>query len=343
MEAEMTTMSGAFSPVGPGDGDVEQVVAYGCRAPSVHNTQPWTWRTSGRRIELRADRRRQLPVSDPAGRNLMISCGAALHHALIGAAGLGREVAVTRMPDPADPDLLAVVELGEQRLPTREQRQLLEALETRQTDRRRFTTWPVPEERLDDLAEIAERWGARVLPLTGNAARATVERLIDRARDVQSHDAACVAEQRTWIARGSGEGIPAETLPEQSRPSERQDRFSRRTGPEPVDNRVEHADQVLVICTARDDAASWLDAGETLSALWLRATLAGFSLVPLSQVVEVDETRLALQEKVFFGMAEVQLLARIGWLEISRPPLPRTPRRPLAEVLESVPAVQNTR
>ena len=42
----------------------EQAVRY---APSVLNTQPWHWRVHPERLELFADRRRQLTVTDPDG------------------------------------------------------------------------------------------------------------------------------------------------------------------------------------------------------------------------------------------------------------------------------------
>ncbi len=91
---------------------------------------------------------------------------------------------------------------------------------------------------------------------------------------------------------------------------------------------------MLALCASRDDPAAWLDTGETLSALWLRATRAGFSVVPLSQIVEVDATREALRREVFHDMAQPQLLVRIGWQEVTRPPLPPTPRRQMDDVLE---------
>jgi hypothetical protein len=57
------------------------------------------------------------------------------------------------------------------------------------------------------------------------------------------------------------------------------------------------------------------------------------SLVPLSQVVEVPETRAALHHDIFAGMAHPQMLLRIGWQEIGRATLSPTPRRPLSNVL----------
>ncbi len=58
--------------------DVAAVVAMAGRAPSVHNTQPWRFAIHDSAIDLLADTSRLLPSIDPDGRELMISCGAAL-------------------------------------------------------------------------------------------------------------------------------------------------------------------------------------------------------------------------------------------------------------------------
>lgn len=312
---------------------MRQIVELACRAPSVHNSQPWQWRIEGARLELHADRRRQLPLSDPVGRNLMISCGSALHHARVAAAGLGHHVEARLLPDDQDPDLLAVLELTRGAKITTDEVELLEALQERRTDRRRFTSWPVPEDRLASLARDAHQGSARVVPLTEEAARDVVERLSDEALDAQKSDYGLVAEQRAWIERGRTDGIPRTALPPQVHGGERRDRFDREQQPDETRKVVDSSDAVMAICTGRDDATAWLDTGETLSALWLQAELAGFSLVPLSQICETESTRRALHREVFLEMAQPQLIVRIGWQEISRAPLPLTPRRALTDVL----------
>src|SRR5689334_19638256 len=50
------------------------------RAPSLHNTQPWRWIFDGVRLHLYRDDDRLLTSADPLGRQLVISCGAMLHH-----------------------------------------------------------------------------------------------------------------------------------------------------------------------------------------------------------------------------------------------------------------------
>lgn len=307
------------------------IVAGALRAPSVHNTQPWRWRATSRTLELHADRSRGLPATDPEGRNLVISCGAALHHAQVVAGALGWATRVDRHPDPDDPDLLARLELSPAP-PTREGADVLAAVELRCTDRRRFTSWPVPDERLDHLAAVANQWGARAKALSDVTERFLAERLVHRAGVIQRDNRAAVLEQEAWLGRGAVDGIPVAALEDSGVVA---DAYAHRfeTAPGDLDDDVHGSDGLVVLFDSRDDPTSWLTAGEGLSALWLAATQGGLSVVPLSQVIEVAQTRAAFRAEVLGGLAEPLVLARVGWQAMNRTPLARTPRRPLDEVL----------
>jgi hypothetical protein len=98
---------------------------------------------------------------------------------------------------------------------------------------------------------------------------------------------------------------------------------------------LESSDGVVLLCGYADRPEDWLRTGEALSALWLRATLDGLSVVPLSQVIEVEETRSSLQHEVLGGLAVPHLLVRLGWQALSRSQLTRTGRRPLDDVLDA--------
>ena len=80
------------------------------RAPSLHNTQPWRFTVSGDAIELQADASRQLTV-DPDGREMFISCGAALYGLRLAVRSLGYLPEVEILPGPGR-GRLARVRLG---------------------------------------------------------------------------------------------------------------------------------------------------------------------------------------------------------------------------------------
>ena len=118
-----------------------------CLAPSVNNSQPWYFRLPADDcVELYADRDRQLRGIDPSGRDLVLARGAALHH-LVTAAGCSVSATVETPTRAADPDLLAVVRLGEGEI-SDEGADVLAALENRKTDRRGAGAWPVPTGRV---------------------------------------------------------------------------------------------------------------------------------------------------------------------------------------------------
>ena len=316
---------------------VRRIIDLARLAPSVHNTQPWWWRVSGTSLELWADRERRLPISDPLGRNLVISCGAAVHHTVVAAEAVGAHVDVELVPEAAEPDLMARFTLIPQR-PSDEALTRASLLGRRRTDRRRFTAWPVPEENLEHLAEAGEKWGGTVLPITDGGVRIEVERLLEEARRWQQGDPRIAEETESWIDHGATDGIPTATIPAlRGTRGERPTRFGPGLVPDDAESVLHGTDGLLVVSTPDDQPRSWLRAGASLSALWLQAATNGLSVVPLSQLTEVPRTRAGLQQLLSPPVAVPQLLARVGWQEIGREELPRTPRRPVEDVLRGHP------
>src|SRR5260370_28712231 len=101
------------------------LIATAARAPSVHNTQPWRFRVGQSAIELYCDQHRKLRV-DPIGREMLISCGAALFGLRLGVRSLGYRPVVELFPDPARPPLPAPGAVGASEPMTRLERENLE-------------------------------------------------------------------------------------------------------------------------------------------------------------------------------------------------------------------------
>ncbi|KAA1417807.1 hypothetical protein F0U44_16105 [Nocardioides humilatus] len=278
---------------------LERLVELACLAPSVHNTQPWMWHTGRGRVRLYADRTRLLPDDDLRGRNLVMSCGAALDHFRYAARALSLDTEVTRLPEGPRSDLLAEISLLRSE-PSPSAAEDIAALRARCTDRRRFTSWPVPAAALEGLAEEARARGAVALPVTDVGTRIRLELLTKQGHLVSA--------------------VPA---------------FPRPDIPTVAETRavVESSDGAIVIGAEVDEPAAWLQSGEALSSMWLRATREGLSVVPLSLPADVDAVRTTLRHDETHGAVVPHVLVRIGWQAIGRSQLPRTPRRPLAEVL----------
>ena len=308
---------------------VRRVIGLASLAPSVHNTQPWWWRVQANLLELHADPDRQLTAADPHGRNMTISCGAALHQAVVAAGALGWPATVDRLPEGDPPGPLAALRLHRGPPPETAERDL-ELLEERRTDRRRFTSWPVPLERLRTLASLSLPFGVRTVVVEDVSDRFRVDLLLSRASAIQARDPEVRAELGRWLD-GAEDGVPRQALPPTA-PTDAPSRFPPGTLDD-VGRELTGTDSLLALTTPHERARDWLHTGEALSAIWLAAAAAGLSVVPVSQPLEVTETREALQHEILDTHALPQMLLRIGWQPIARPTLPRTPRRPLDDII----------
>ena len=138
---------------------VNYLIATAARAPSVHNTQPWRFRASDYAIDLYADPCRKLQV-DRDGREMVISCGAALFGLRLAVRALGYLPIVEPFPDPPKLRLLARVRIGGAAPMTPLERQMLEALPHRHTHRGAFAPGPLPAGLLSRLQHDALAEGA---------------------------------------------------------------------------------------------------------------------------------------------------------------------------------------
>lgn len=304
---------------------VQAAIALATRAPSVHNTQPWKWRLANRSVHLYADRDRWLRATDPDGRDLVMSCGAVLHHLRVALAAAGLRATVHRLPNPAEPDHLAAVELTPGTAADADYG-LVAALERRQTDRRPFASWPVPDAVVAELVGVAAEQGAVLRPVAEGAGRTRLLRAIAEAERIQRESPAYRTELALWSGRQTGpDGVPAAAADGAAAGVRR---FDGATGTGGADGAT-----LLVLGTASDDVLSWLRAGEATSAVLLHATTAGLASSPLSQPLEVGGTRVVLRDDVLGGTLSPQMVLRVGWPSGAAKGSPRTPRRPVEETI----------
>ena len=307
-------------------------------APSIANSQPWHWRVRADALELSRDNSRQLTAADPTGQLLTLSCGAALHHARVALAAEGWQVDVDRLPDPRQPDLLAVVTTTGRAPATEEAVRRLETTRIRHTDRRPVGNETIAPEVIDEVRAAAEAEHAwlHVLRRDDVLDLATAA---DHASAIEHFDPQWRAEIEYWAggSREEGVGVPDSALPKERAHTPVSNLDYGLSGDLAVSAGHDRGAMYAILYGGDGTAYRWLRGGEALSAAWLTATELGLSVMPLSAVVQVPGTRQTLT-RLLARLGEPYLVLRLGMANKESPGPPQTPRLPAEKVVEVVDA-----
>jgi nitroreductase len=310
-------------------------VQLACRAPSVHNSQPWRWVAEDEALRLFVDRDRTVPGTDRSGREAIISCGAALDHLRVAMLAAGWRAQIDRFPNPNDPDHLATIQFSSVEHVTRAQRDRANAILQRRTDRLpmgRPTYWslfePVLRSTIDESPVTLDVVSDDERPRLVEASQLT-EAL---RRDDESYH----AELEWWTSPFvSTQGVPPSALLSEKE-SGRVDVAREFPVRSHEDRRPEVAvdwSKILVLSTPEDNRADVLRCGEVLSTVLLECTMAFLATCTLTHLIELDESRDIVRGLLKNG-GQPQVLIRAG----IGPPMeavpPPTPRRPPDDVLE---------
>ncbi|HEY6746399.1 MAG TPA: hypothetical protein VI357_11860 [Mycobacteriales bacterium] len=319
-----------------------QVVELAGQAPSVYNTQPWRWQFRDRALDLYADRTRQLTGLDPAGRQLVLSCGAALELARLGIRALGWSCAVELLPDPADTDHLARLAAGPPLPPTKDELALAREIGRRQTVRDRFDPVPLTPAAHTALELSAGGDGTWLHWIESPAQQVALAVLTDRAERIEQADPAVRADLARWrrFTDVATDGITPGTLPETA-PAQRATAVPLRDFGIDVEDRPDADPQrlplpperpdLVVLGTRYDGPASWLQAGQALARVLLRATELDIVTSPVGQALDLPWTRRQLRLQL--GLTgHPQMVLRLGHARTSAG---RSPRRPIDEILSA--------
>jgi nitroreductase len=308
-------------------------------APSVHNTQPWYFVSRDDGISLYADFSRKLPRTDPDGRELVISCGAALFNLHLAMRHLGFTADIRMLPDPHQPGLLAQVRWGRCRRPDGDEEMLFHAISQRHTHFGAFIGRSLPPMLMAELSAAAHAEHASLTIIGCAEQRRLLAELIRGAEDALCADTAAAGELACWVAptrNGRRDGVPAHGR--QFQAVEFADRsFVHEQGRAPVADAdpplPAHAFGTAVLLTTRGDRRlDWLLAGCALQRLLLGAAACDVSAAFHTQPLELPGPRSRIQAEIADGAAP-QVLLRLGYASHARV----TPRRPVTEVLTARP------
>jgi hypothetical protein len=284
-------------------GHTRFLITTAARAPSVHNTQPWRFRVGSRAVELRCDPGRQLKT-DAAGREMLISCGAALFGLRLAIRSLGVLPVTELLPDPAQPRLLARVGIGAAAPAEEWELRMLSAVPHRHTHRGPFAPGPLPAGLVVGLQHDAVAEGAALALVNGGLSYQRLAGFVTGAARRGDRDPVARAEIRRWTrgpASTARDGVPALafTAGPGGRPGTlRQRDFDLGRGLGRLASGGDPPPVTAVLLTDRDSRASWLRAGQALQRLLLHAA-AGWVFASLyTQPLENAATRRLIQSRL---------------------------------------------
>jgi len=322
---------------------VRDVVAAATRAPSTHNTQPWRFVATGDGVQLWADRSRALPVVDPAGRALHLSCGAALLLGELAARAHGVGCTTVLLPDPAERDHLGDWRFGPESTAGADDLRLASAIAERHTDRRPFGAHPVPAELVHRLAAAVQAEGCWLSVVDDPDRAASVAVALAHADAALLADQAYLDELRRWSGRepDAPDGIPSGAATD---PATRGSTYRLRdldpahrgaTAHEAADlpPPAEHP-LVVVLGTDADAPLDWLRAGRALGRLLLTAVSERLAASPMTQALDVADCRARLTRDLGL-VGHPQMILRVGYPSPGAPPAAVSGRRPVEDVLRT--------
>lgn len=314
---------------------IEDAVRMACRAPSLHNSQPWRWLAEGSTLHLFADLTQVMTAADPEGREIYLSCGAALDHLTVAMDAAGWQTTVQRFPDLHDPLHVAAIDF------CRTPREVMEgsqaraqAIGRRHTDRR-------PYDPPSNWASFEVLLRQTVIPhhvmfdIVLDGARPSLAEASRLTETIRANDPSYAAELSWWTSpfAPSG-GVPQAALTstadqvdvKRSFPGAGADQHTNRAG---VDQ-----SKIVVLSTHHEDARlDVLRCGEALSSVLLECTVAGLATCTLTHMTELAPSR-EIVRGLTGQRGMPQLLIRIGRPIKTGAEPAATRRKPLSQVLE---------
>ncbi|WP_018178633.1 Acg family FMN-binding oxidoreductase [Jongsikchunia kroppenstedtii] len=300
------------------------IATFAGRAPSVHNTQPWHFSLDGHLLHVYANPARRLLTSDPDGREMLISCGAAIRFAELVAEQYVDRVEVTYFPNQVRRLHLATIELGGTVVrPATPATGVEETIGARWSDRRPFDA-PDRAAVADQLALVSKQYRRCSATIAGPDTVALIAAMGSQHHLASRYDANYRHELRWWAAgRAYSDGISPERRPVDPDIAPPTGRFfpagTLKTGD------VEDKAELGLITSPVDEPLDWVHSGRLLADVLLSATASGLHSCTLTHFLEPVPGESDSPRMRGANHSAVQAAVRIG--RATGPELPSPTRR----------------
>ncbi len=316
------------------DADLAELVRMATLAANGHNTQPWTFALSPRRVTILPDLSRRTAVVDPDDHHLFVSLGCAAENAALAAVALGRRADVA-IHGGAETRIDIELEAG----PAAET-PLYRAIPLRQSTRAPYDGRPLSAEDLRLLRAAATEEGVSVEIFADAQSREAILELVVAGVGAQMDDPAFVAELRDWIrstpeqALATRDGLFAAASGNPVAPAWLAAPlfgllFTKGAEIDKYRDHIRSSAGIAVFIGDEDDPAHWVRVGRSFQRFALQATALGVRSAHLNQPVEVPALRAAFAGWLGAPDRRPDLVVRFG----RGPVLPMSVRRPADAVI----------
>ena len=315
-----------------------ELVRYATLAASSHNTQCWKFKIAANGIVILPDFSRRCPAVDPDNHHLFVSLGAATENLVQAALANGLQAEVNFNADAAQAIDIALSPTKAIASP------LFKAIPDRQCTRAEYDGKPLSQEELNLLELAGTGDGVHILLHTEAQAMENVLDYVVAGNSVQMHDAAFMAELKSWIRFSSsdavrtGDGLYSATSGNLSVPKWLGSPlfnvlFNEKSENDKYAKQIRSSAGVAIFVSDANDKAHWLEVGRCYERFALQATALGIRHAFINQAVEVSSVRqqfanhLNIDESA--GAGRIDLVVRFGRGQL----MPKSLRRPVEAVL----------
>src|SRR5262245_50978188 len=315
---------------------LHQLVDLASRSPSGHNTQPWTIvRTEKRRLVLRSEPGRWLPMIDPINRELLLSFGALIETVRQGGPAVGFRVDAEVLAERPEAPEIARVDLNPAPVPSTNASSLIRS---RATTRTPFLPEELDPKVVNQIVAV-DRAALHFVPRQTQRGRWIAEAIAE-AFAHQTWDDRKQGELAGWLrfsrrdVRSRGDGLtpaalglaaPAQAVWYAAFTDKQALRASfRRSSLKATQRHVEDCAGFLVVTSADRGVQALLDAGAAYLRALLRASELQVAHHTMSYALEEEPWREQIDAALGFDRP-IQFVIRVGRAKhLARPSIRRS-------------------
>lgn len=313
-----------------------KIVRSATKAPSGHNTQPWSFSVHENTISIQPDFSRKLPVVDADNHALYISLGCALENLIIASNYHGYKTKTKFIQQENCTIIQAELIKNDSDNPP----DLYFQINKRQSNRSKYTVQPIKEREIESLANAVEENGLAVKFFRSKTEIGELKPFIIEGNNLQFQNKAFVNELVDWMRfsekevmhRGDGLWTASMGLPNMGK---RLGRFvmsnfvSAKSEAKRWSKIIDNSAGFALFMTRQNTPESWIKLGRSFQRFGLTATKLNISHAHVNMPCEEITIRHKMVEHFNLKGFTPLLLIRFGYAK----PLPYSFRRNILEVI----------